>query len=302
MDLETKIRTIVAESGAQIGVALRHIETGQEVMIDADCLFPLASVVKVPILVEAFRQLGEDRLRLGDRWTLDQEGKNLGSGVLTFLDNGLAPTVRDLITLMIIISDNTATDLLMTRLGLKAIDDTIHTAGLENIHVARTLKEIFADMLPSADPAQDRTQLARWENQHGVNKNGVAYHLGPDNNVASPRDMTRLVEMIFKGEILDRAACDGMLEILLKQQLNDRLPRFLPAGTKFAHKTGTFSGVRNDTGIIYAGDASHVALTVFVRWDYDAIRADRVRSWERFTQLDTAFGLIGLAAYEAFAG
>jgi beta-lactamase class A len=93
-----------------------------------------------------------------------------------------------------------------------------------------------------------------------------------------------------------------MLEILLKQQLNDRLPRFLPAGTKVAHKTGTFSGVRNDTGIIYAGEQSHVALTVFARWDYDAIRSDRVLSWERFTQLDTAFGRIGLGGlYYAYA-
>jgi beta-lactamase class A len=113
--------------------------------------------------------------------------------------------------------------------------------------------------------------------------------------------MTRLVEMIVKAERMDRQSCDAMLDILLKQQLNDRLPRFLPPGTRIAHKTGTFSGVRNDCGIIYIPDGSRVAITTLTTWDYDAVRQDRVAAWQRFVAIDTAMGLIGLAAYEAFA-
>ncbi len=300
-DLQNKVEEIAAESGAKMGVAIRHIETGQEVMLNADDLFSLASVVKVPVLVEAFRQMDESRMRLDDRWTLTQEVKNLGSGILTQLDNGLPLTVRDLLTLMIIISDNTATDILMNRLGVETIDRQTHALGLTNIHVAHTLKEIFADMLPSSDPNQDRSKLAEWENEHGVNKDNWAYHMGPDNNVGSPRDLTCLMGMIYQGQVLNREACDEMLAILLKQQLNDRLPRFLPSGTKIAHKTGTFSGVRNDTGIIYINDQSHVVVTTLASWDYDSIRKDRIKSWERFIQIDSAMGLIALAAYEAFA-
>ncbi len=92
-----------------------------------------------------------------------------------------------------------------------------------------------------------------------------------------------------------------MSELLLKQQLNDRLPSFLPAGTPIAHKTGTFSGVRNDCGIIYAGEHSHVAVTVLTTWDHDATRQDRILDWQRAIEIDTAFGQIGLAACKAFA-
>lgn len=298
--LQARIEQEIAASGAQIGVAIRHIESGATLMIDADQPVPLASVVKIPVLVEAFRQLRAGRFHLDDRWTLRHEFKALGSGILTQFDDGLTPTVRDLLTLMIIISDNTATDILFDRLGIDAINAHMHELGLAHTHVAQTLTAIFKDMLPSPDPDQDRHALARWEAEHGVRRDGFAYSLGPDNNVSTPRDMTRLVELIFKAEILDREACDAMLDIMLKQQLNDRLPRFLPPGTRIAHKTGTFSGVRNDCGIIYASENSHVAITTLSTWDHDAVRGDRVAAWRRGVEIDTALGMIGLAAYEAF--
>jgi beta-lactamase class A len=299
-DLSARLLQIVKDSHAHLGVALRHLESGEEVMIDADTPVPLASVVKVPVLVETFRQLSEGRFSLSDRWPLEPRYKALGSGILTQFDEGLQPTVKDLITLMIIVSDNTATDIIMEYLGIESIDLTMHQLGLVNTHVAHTLREIFADMLPSPDADQDPFALARWENEHGVRRDGFSYHLGADNNVSTPREMTYLMEMIYKGEVLNRAACDAMLEILLKQQLNDRLPRFLPAGTRIAHKTGTFSGVRNDSGILYVNDHSHVVITTLATWDYDAVRRDRMTAWQRFIEIDTAMGLIALAACEAF--
>jgi len=299
--LRTRIEQAIRDAHANIGVAIRHIESGEEVMINADTPVPLASVVKVPVLVEAFRQLAEGRFELEDRWPLEHRYKALGSGILTQFDDGLEPTVKDLLTLMIIISDNTATDIIMDRLGIESINTCMHQLGLNHTHVARTLHNIFADMLPNADPGQDRYALARWEAEHGVRRDGFSYSLGPDNNVSTPREMTRLMEMIFKAEILTRQACDSMLEILLNQQLNDRLPRFLPPGTRMAHKTGTFQGVRNDCGIIYVNDQSHVAITTLSTWDQDTFRHDPVAEWWRFVEIDTALGYIGLATYEAFA-
>ncbi len=300
-DWRARIEEAVARSGAQMGVSILHLESDESFDLDADIPVPLASVVKIPVLVEAFRQMQAGAFTLDDRWPLEHEVKALGSGILTQFDDGLNPTVRDLITLMIIISDNTATDILMQRLGIQAIDDTLHRLGLTRTHVAHTLGEIFQDMLPSPDPDQDRFALARWEAEHGVRRDGFSYSQGPDNNVGTPRELTRLLAMIWRAEALDRAACDAMLEILLKQQLNDRLPRFLPAGTPIAHKTGTFSGVRNDSGIIYAREDSHVAVTVLSTWDHDATRQDRILDWQRAIEIDTAFGQIGLAACEAFA-
>lgn len=299
-DLKARVEQAIAESDANIGVAIRHIESGESLYIDADTPVPLASVVKIPVLIEAFRQMGEGRFALSDRWMLTHEHKALGSGILTQFDDDLNLTVKDLLTLMIIVSDNTATDILMTYLGIDNIDPTIHSLGLEKTHVAHTLTEIFTDMLPSANPDQDRFELAKWEAAHGVRRDGFAYSLGADNNVGTPRELTRLVEMIFKQEMLTPDACAGMLDILLRQQLNDRLPRFLPPGTRVAHKTGSFSGVRNDSGIIYVNDQSHVAVTTLTTWDHRAVQGDGIAEWRRAIQIDTALGLIGLAAYESF--
>lgn len=104
-----------------------------------------------------------------------------------------------------------------------------------------------------------------------------SYSGGLDNNAGMPRDLVRLIEIIFRAELLDRASCDAMLEILLKQQLNERFPRYLPDGTRCARKTGSFVGVRNDAGILYAGDhadevRAHVAFAILSTWDYDRVR------------------------------
>lgn len=301
IDLQARIEQIVAGSGARIGVTIHHIESGALVLLDADTPVPLASVVKIPVLVEAFHQMAEGRFTLDERWALRDRHKALGSGVLRYLAEGALLTAADLLILMTIISDNTATDLIIERLGVDAINTFMHELGLTDTHVVRTLNEVFEDMLPSADPNQDPYELARWEAEHGVRRDGFSYSLGSDNNVSTPRDMARLMEMIFKAELLDRASCDHMLDILLKQQLNDRLPRFLPSGTRVAHKTGTFSGVRNDCGIIYVNEHSHVIVTTLSTWDHGACRGNRIAEWQRFIEIDTALGQIGLAAYEAFA-
>ena len=112
--------------------------------------------------------------------------------------------------------------------------------------------------------------------------------------------MNRLLELIYGGATPDRAGSDGALGILLQQQLNDRLPRFLPAGVRVAHKTGTLSGVRNDAGIIYARDDSHVALTVFTRWDDLAVWNDPRAARRRANEVDSAIGEVGRLAYDAY--
>ena len=305
-DLKSEITSLLEQSAARttahLSIALRHIESGQEVMIDADRSVPLASVVKVPVLVEAFHRIQAGHIRLDDRWSLPGNLKTIGSGILTNLDDGLALTVRDLLTLMIIISDNTATDILYERLGIDAINRRMRDLGLQNLHVRHTIREIFDDMLPSGDPNQDREALYRWQAEHGVRRGGFAYTGGPDNNAGTPRDLARLMEIVFRAEVLDRQSCDAMLDILLKQQLNERFPRYLPAGTRCAHKTGSFAGIRNDAGILYAGDKSHVAFAILSTWDYDRVRLDHRAEVDTITAIDETMGLIGLAVYRAFAG
>lgn len=301
--LKNSIESIIAASGAtSMGVAIKHLETGEEIYLDADQPFPLCSVFKIPVLAEAFHQMDQGRFTLDDRWELTLAEKNLPSGILVFFQDGLMPTVRDLLTLMIIISDNTATDMVMHRLGVGKVTQYMHELGLMDIHVPMTVRDIFVDIMGEAgsDPRKAFTNLDKPQPEGPSNRSGHAYSRGPDNDVGTPRALNRLNEMIFRGEVVHRAACDQVLHILLQQQLNLRLPRFLPEGTPVAHKTGTLSGIRNDSGIIYCNDHVHVAVTVFCTWDAAAVKDDPVAEWERINALDSAFGYIGRLVYDHF--
>jgi beta-lactamase class A len=299
-NLHDRIIEVIHASGAQIGVALRHIETGEEIMIDADAYYPLASVVKIPILVEACFQMARGEFTPQERWVLKTEDKNLPSGVLTFFEDGLTPTVQDILTMMIIISDNTATDIMIKRLGKDAINHRMESLGFNHIHVRLMVRELFEQILPNADPTQDLYDLAIAEKKAGSKKDTLVYQLTPENNVATPRDLTGLLCKIYTGETPDRKWSDFALKILLLQQLNDRMPRFLPEGTRCAHKTGTIGSVRNDSGIIYVGDNSHVALTMFATWDEEAVEDDLRLDRQRSFEIDAAMGEIALSAFEAY--
>ena len=296
MSLETDIRSIIQDSGAEMAVSALHLESGQRTDVDAERVFPMCSVLKIPVLVEAFRQIEEGRFTLDDRWQLTTAEKNLPSGILVFFDDGLEPTVKDLLTLMIIISDNTATDMVIHRLGQGSVTSTMHSLGLTDIHVPLTIREMFDDLLPSSDPTQDMLALAAGPR----NRDGICYSLGPDNDVGTPAALTELLARIWRGEAVSRTACDAMLDILLKQQLNDRLPRYLPPGTPCAHKTGTLPGTRNDSGIIYASENAHVAVTVFSRWDDERVSDDPIARSEQPIAIDAAFGRIGRLLYDTF--
>jgi len=302
MTLVHTIQPIIDTSGAEMGVSLIHIESGEEIHINADESYPMASVLKIPVLCEAFHQMATGTFTLDDRWPLTYPDKNIGSGVLTYLDEGLTPTVRDLLTLMIIISDNTATDMVARRLGVEKIDTFMKELGVGDIHLSFDIRGIFDDMYghEEADPKRFIGDISQQRTAPVMNRDGVALKGGPTNNTATARDMSRLCAMIYRGEVVSRDACDCMLHILLQQTLNQRLPRFLPYGVPFAHKTGTLSGIRNDAGILYATETDHIAITVFSRWDADAVSGDKQAEWERMNAVDGAFGEIGRVVYDYF--
>ena len=302
--LVNKLQAAIDASGADMGVSLSHIESGAEINLNADASYPMASVLKIPVLCEAFHQMAAGAFTLADRWELTYPDKNIGSGILTYLQDGLNPTVRDLLTLMIIISDNTATDMVMRRLGVAKIDGFMKTLGVGNIHMAFDVRGIFDDMFGSemADPNRYIGDITKKRTAPPAKRGGHAYSPGPDNNAATPRDMTRLCAMIYRGEVVSRAACDDMLYIMLQQTLNQRLPRYLPYGVPFAHKTGTLSGIRNNAGILYANEQNHIAITVFSRWDAEAVGDDKVAEWARMEAIDSAFGQIGRAVYDYYSG
>lgn len=252
-----------------MGVAVRDIATGQMISINGDRPFPMASAYKIPILVEVFRQAEAGKFSLDDRIELTAADRTLGSGVLTLMSPGLNPTIKDLATLMIILSDNQATDILLNKVGAENVTATMRSFGLKNIRVDRTTFEMIRDYLALIDAAAEgktKQQLMNRPQLNTATPERVAKadtdfgHVLKD--VASPQDMARLLEKIVKGEAASESSCQQMMTILNRQQFNHRLPRYLPEGTGFAHKTGTIASTTNDAGVMFVRGHA-VALVVF---------------------------------------
>ena len=301
MTIIEEIQALADANGMEIGLAAHHLESDQHCELNAETLFPMASVLKIPILATAFQQYDQGYFYLDDRWSLSEDHKRRGSGILPFFGPGLTPTVHDLLTLMIIISDNTATDMVLARLGgPEVVERTMHDLGLTDIYLKLTIKALLGSCLPELDPELDDVAQRVQYQALGFKRDSVAFSRGPDNDVSTARAMTQLLGRIFRGDIANRSSTDQMLAILSKQQFRMRLPRFLPPEVGFVHKTGTLGGVRNDSGLMTINEGNHVALTLYTIWDDEAVWGDPVATQTRIYEVETAMGQIGRLIYEHF--
>lgn len=300
-NLADAIAGIIKAADMQAGVAVWHIESGEQVAVNGDEPFPMASVFKIPILATACQRLASGELNLDTRIPLRDEDKSLGSGILPYFESGLQPTTRDLLTLMIIISDNTATDMMVEALGgAAAIEGYMREIGLPEIHFKHDCKSLLRYLFPAEVLDLPLDELIAWSAQHDIMRDGLAFSRGPENNVSSANDMNKLLHMIFSGQLFEGAARETAIEILLKQQFNVRLSRFLPLGLKVAHKTGTIGGIRNDSGIIMLGEANHVILTIFTDWHEAPYWNKPAEHHQRVFEVESAMGKIGRAVYDAY--
>jgi beta-lactamase class A len=227
------IEEIAAEVGGVVAVAARDIRRGQALDLRADERFPSASVIKVPILVELLARAQEGDLRLDDHVTLQDAEKAPGSGVLSMMHAGLELTLEDLACLMITVSDNTASNMLIERLGCDRINARMVGLGLKQTRLERK----FYDL-----EARDRG-LDNW---------------------ATAGELADLLVGIERRAVVSPAACEKMLAIMRKQQFDTKIPRLLPPDTPVANKTGTISNASHDIGIIYS-PAGPLALAVLTR-------------------------------------
>lgn len=196
-------------------------ETGECWSQNPDMPLMAASVIKLPIMVEAFRQRKEGIVSFTESVTIRREDKLPSCGALTYLHDGITVSLGDLVTLMIILSDNTATNLLIDRLGMENINRTIAAHGWVNTRLNRKLFQ---------------SELA---------KQGVE-------NYVSARDMGSLLEGLLEGKLVSPEVSREMLDILRNQRLNGKLPFYLHSrGIACAHKTGEDEGITHDVGVIF---------------------------------------------------
>jgi beta-lactamase class A len=253
-------------------------------------------------MVEVFQQARAGRLDLDERLALRTPDKTLTSGVLVHLQDGLQPSIRDLLMLMIIVSDNTATNMLLDQVGCENVTASMRALGLHSIHVTMNVHQMFLHAWGLAGQGAVSVETLRERAlREPMDTTSRAFSRGPDNNVASAADMANLMRMIFLGQVVDRAACDEMLTILSHQQYQQRVPRYLP-WYRAHNKTGTFRGVRNDSGLLTCSAHSHVAYSVF-SFDSVELSPDNPRGEaQRALQVDLMLADIGLAVFEHYGG
>lgn len=243
--LRAAIERIVASVDATWGIYIKSLETGDEIAINADRQMDTMSVIKIPLMVEVFEQIKARTFRLEDRYTLAKDDVLPGTGVLRSLDPGAVITVKDLITLMNIVSDNTATDVLYRMVGgPEAVNTRMQALGLSQTRAPATSRAWF-DAL-RATP--DREQFHR-DARHPF-------------GLSTPREIGRLLEMMERGTLVDKAPSELMLRIMRGQIYRTRIPRFL-SGFTVPHKTGDFLPyIGNDVGVLEA-PGIRVVVSIF---------------------------------------
>jgi len=301
MTLKQDIQAIIDEYDIHAGVSVWHIESGEKTDVNGDTPFPMASTFKIPILATFFTQLKEGKFDIDQRITLNEEDKSPGSGILPYFGEGVQPTLRDLVTLMIIISDNTATDMVIDFLGgPQVIENYMHKLGLTNIFLKFNCKDIIKGLFPESLHGKSKEEITEWTNKNDIIRDGITFSLESDNDVSTANDMNRLLHMIYSGDLFDGDLQKTAIDILFNQQFNVRLSRFFPNGTKVAHKTGTIGGIRNDSGIVYINDTNHVILTLFTEWDEAPYWNKPEEHHQRVFEVETAMGKIGRCVFDTY--
>jgi beta-lactamase class A len=224
-EFQTNLEPILNSFSGVIGFFAKRLDDGLTLEHNKDEVFPAASVVKVPILLEALRQVQVGKLKLETRIPLPALEQVGGSGVLMAFQPGLEPTLQDYLTMMIIVSDNTATNIGLDAVGGRdAVNSSLANWGCSSTTVVGKL------ML-----SEDR-------------KN--AEQLAGKKAEVTPFESVMLLEKLYRGEILNPELTKLALEILEKQQYTEILARYLLDGTRTATKSGQIIGVRNDVGIV----------------------------------------------------
>jgi beta-lactamase class A len=242
MTLEETIARLAGECGGTVAVSAMHLPTGRRLEREAERSFPSASVIKVPIRAALHAEAVVGRLSWEERVELTEGAKVPGSGVLRELHAGLELTLEDLARLMIVVSDNTATNLLIDRIGTEVVNDLMVRLGYQATRLGRKMYD-FA--------ARDR---------------GLENH-------CTAGEITDLLVRLERRELVSADASEAMLAVMKRQAYVSKIPRLLPPETIVANKTGEITGVSHDAGIIYTTDGP-IALSVLIQGARDRVVAE----------------------------
>jgi len=244
--MEDSIRAIVQQTDAVVGVAILDVEDHRSFYLNADAIYPAASTIKIAVLGELYSQherasSGGSGAKLGDLYIMDTKNSVGGDGVLAAMTAGVTRmTNRDLAALVVSLSDNSATNVLIDRVGMDGVNAWLARWGLKETRLRRHMMDVKA--------ARDGRE-----------------------NTATPRELVLLLSALYEGRVFRKATTADFFK-MLSMQKKSYMPRLLPADLTIANKPGDLDGVRNDAGIVFVpGRPFAIAvMTTFARDELDA--------------------------------
>jgi beta-lactamase class A len=243
VQLRRSLDRIAAEHRGVVGVSVRNLTTGESLSIRGDEPFPSASLIKVAILVTLLDEVQHGRMALDERVSLIARDRVGGSGVLKHLGPGLEPSLADLAWLMITLSDNTATNVLLDKLDIATVGAKMEALGLPRSKVHSKTFRRATSIAPDSS---------------------ARYGFG----VTTPDETTTLFALLHQGRAVSPALDSVAIRMLFGNQDANMMTRWLPDGTDVAHKTGSVNESRNDCGIMVT-PAAPIALCVMTRENED---------------------------------
>lgn len=281
--LQEQVSQIISAHPGHVAMYATQLNTGKTIAYDADQPVQTASVIKLTILFEAMEEIRAGKAHWDDKITLQPGDAVTGSGVLMFFDAPLTLTLKDVLTMMVIVSDNTATNLAIDKLGIDAINQRIAWLGLKDTHLYKKVMKPASGPMPADQP------------KFGLGK-------------TTPREMAKVMERIGGCQLAgpgespqpgDAAICKVALHMLRNQFYRDTVPRYLEKldsteqGSGIASKTGSLNAVRNDVAIV-AGKTGPIVLSMFTYGNQD-------KSWTVDNEAEVTIAKLAKAIVESWS-
>jgi len=275
--LEGEVKRLATLAGGTVGVSALHIESGETFSFNGGIRFPMASVYKIPIAVQLLRRVDRGEIRPDSTVTLHSRDVHPGSGKLikTFKKKEASFTVRELLELMLLISDNSASDAVLKLAGGPgAVTSAMRDLGIRDIEVSRSTLNMLADWRGITElPAPEAFHINKYNRLRDsvpadALERAQSRFYSDARDTATPDAMTRLLAMIYDGTALKPETTAVLLKIMERCQTGkSRIKGLIPPGIAVANKTGTIGpGMVNDAAILsLPGDAGHLALSIFIK-------------------------------------
>ncbi len=260
--LEASIQQVDQHLDGVMGVAIEDLTTGDHYFLHDDEVFAQASSIKITVLANLYLQAQQGKLKLTDLYTVQSSDLVPDSDIMNGLTPGITRvTLRDLATMMVAVSDNAATNVLIDRVGMPNVNAMLDSLGLTHTRLRRKMMDLEA-------AKQGRE------------------------NISSPREMMMLLDAIYHGKVLNKESTEDFFK-LLSTNKDSFIPRDLPAGLMIADKPGELEAVRNDSGIVFVEGRPYVicVMTAFLnneRDGEDAISKVSLETWRMFDRLSRA--------------